>query len=386
MFRKPRLIAGVMSGTSADGVDVAICQLHATDHPEWGRLHSHSSHPYPAALKKHIHALRRDGNTTLADLAALTRDITIEHAHAVRLAAEDANLPLRQLDAIADHGQTLFHAPPLTSQVLDPSLLAWELGVAVVSDFRRADLAAGGQGAPLVPFADRRLFSHPGRTRALLNLGGIANVTVLPPGAGPLTPVHAFDIGPANCLSDHLARSHHPDGPGFDSGGAVAARGSADERMVAAFLSYPFFRAPAPKSTDGPEMVDAFIAVGAMKLSYENALATAAACTARAVFNAIELLEVDEVILSGGGLHNLAVIRELSRLLGEIPLRTTTELGVPSEAKEALAFALLGNATLDNMPSNVPSATGATSAVVLGSVTPRPLAVHATPNGATGLP
>lgn len=361
-----------MSGTSADGVDVALCRLHPASSPLWGELLAHSAHPYPPTLKRHIHAIRRDGNTTLAELAALTREITLEHAHAVRLAAQAANLPLHSLDAIADHGQTLFHAPPLTTQVLDPSLLAWELGVPVVFDFRRADCAAGGQGAPLVPYADRRLFTHPTQTRALLNLGGISNATLLPPRSSS-APVIAFDIGPANCLSDHLCRTHHPTGPGIDPGGAAGSRGQADEPVIAAFLRYAYFHKAPPKSTDGPEMITAFTAAGGMNLSYENALATAAQCAARAIFSALDTLGVDEVILSGGGTYNLTLIRALTQLFGSTPLRTTTELGVPSDAKEALAFALLGNATLDGEPSNVPSATGASDPVILGSITPAPL-------------
>lgn len=364
----PLLIAGVMSGTSADGIDVALCSLRPLSDPQWGELLLHHAVPYSPSVRERIHSLRRLGACTLAELAQLTHDLTLEHADAVKQCLEKANKSGSDLHAVADHGQTLFHAPPLTQQVLDPALLAWHIGAPVLSDFRRADLAAGGQGAPLVPYADLRLFASTEKRRALLNLGGIANITALVPGQPP----KAFDTGPANCLSDHLCRVADPTGPGHDLGGALARKGNPSEKVVAAFAKSDYFRKPPPKSTDGPEMIEAFRVSGGTLLPFEDALATAAECVARTVADALAAFDIDEVIASGGGLYNLALTSALTRALKDTPLLSTDQLGVPGQAKEAIAFALLAQATLLNRPANLPSCTGATRPVVLGSLTPRP--------------
>lgn len=372
-----RLIVGVMSGTSADGVDVAICRLpvRVEEKGSWGELLWHQAVPYSSDLRGHIHDIRRLGACTLAELAGLTRRITLEHAGAIWVALSNASITLGPDDAIADHGQTLFHAPPLTMQVLDPALLAWELSCQVVSDFRRADCAAGGQGAPLVPYADWRLFRSNEKGRALVNLGGIANVTLLLPGASP-TQLLAFDTGPANCLSDHLCRTHDPSGPGFDAAGALAAKGRADESVVARFLKSLYFGKLPPKSTDGPAMISLFEAAGGLNLGFHDALATAAECVARSVAEAIlsHGTHVDEVILSGGGVYHGPVVRRLTTQLEQAgaSVLSTDQLGVPSGAKEAIAFALLAQATLDGKPANMPSCTGAERGVVLGTLTPKP--------------
>lgn len=368
--RGPVRISGIMSGTSADGVDVAVCLLEHSAADHWGKLEAFTSVPYSPELRGHIHELRRLGACTLDELTGLTRRITLEHASAIDQALAEARFAPTDVALLADHGQTLFHAPPLTLQLLDPALLAVTTGIPVLSDFRRADCALGGQGAPLVPYADRRLFQHPSKTRALLNLGGIANLTlVAPPGSS--RPLTAFDVGPANCISDHLCRRHDPNGPGFDRGGHMAVKGRPNESVIAAFLSQPYFRAPTPKSTDGPAMIAAFEHAGGMRLSLHEALATAAECTARAITDAVQLLHPtpDELILSGGGAHNLAVTQALTRLLPEVHLMTTDQLGIPGSAKEAIAFALLGAAWLDGAAGNVPSCTGASRPALLGSLT-----------------
>lgn len=375
---EPRLAVGVMSGTSADGIDVAICRLLHSASPVWGELQFFHSAPYSPDLRAHIHELRRLGACTLQELTDLTRRLTLEHADAIRtaLGAARTEPPVLSADVgfVADHGQTVFHAPPLTLQLLDPALLAFELGIAVVSDFRRADLAAGGQGAPLVPYTDRRLFSHPTRARALLNLGGIANVTLLPPGDSPTPAPLAFDTGPANCLSDHLCRTLAPDTGGVDTGGRLALQGTPHEKVIAAFLASDYFRLTPPKATDGPAMIAAFERAGGTSLKLPDALATAAECVARSVADAVLRLTPcpDDLVLSGGGVFNSAVTRALARLLPDLTHLTTDQLGIPSQAKEAIAFALLGNALLDGVPGNLPTCTGASRPVLCGSVTPRP--------------
>ena len=375
-----RYIAGGMSGTSADGVDVAICAIDGRGYDMTARLVVHHHRPYNAELRRQIFAFRSGGagsvsQDTLRALAEMGREISLTYAAAVNEALAAAHMESKRLAAVAAHGQTLFHDPPNTIQWLDPALLAAEVGCAVVSDFRRADLAAGGQGAPLVPFADFILFRDATKNRVLLNIGGIANLTYLPAGAS-IDSLIAFDTGPGNCLSDQFIRNETSGEVAFDAGGERAMKGRVDEALANAALSHPFFLKPPPKSTDLPEMMDAFLLgykVKTIGLNTEDILATACFITARAILKAVESLgQVDEVVASGGGTENAAIMRNLERGLGDITVRRTDELGVPSQAKEAIAFALLGASTLDGVPSNVPSVTGAKRPVVLGSITPRP--------------
>src|SRR3954451_938424 len=208
-----RLIAGAMSGTSGDGVDVAIGRLTCRGTEIAAQLVIHHHLAYDPATRAALLAIRGSGAAMLSDLARLGREISLTYARAVNEALAASHLNAADLAAIAAHGQTLFHAPPTTIQWLDPAVIASEVGCAVVSDFRRADCAAGGQGAPLVPFADYVLFRSPTTDRCLLNLGGIANLTLLPAG-GDLSSLRAFDTGPANCICDHLMRTKDPNGPG----------------------------------------------------------------------------------------------------------------------------------------------------------------------------
>jgi anhydro-N-acetylmuramic acid kinase len=277
------------------------------------------------------------------------------------------------LTAVAAHGQTLFHDPPTTIQWLDPALVAAEVGCAVVSDFRRADCAAGGQGAPLVPLADYLLFRDPRKNRVLLNIGGIANLTYLRAGEG-IDKLIAFDTGPGNCVSDHLMRESDPSGIGWDENGRLAAAGKPVQTISAAVLSSNYFGKQPPKSTDGPAMIrlfeDAQRGIGRHLL--EDLLHTACLITADSILDSMRKFLrpfPDEIFVSGGGTANKTLMGMLGR---DVLVKTIDELGIPSAAKEAMAFALLGAATLDGVPGNVPAATGARRRVVLGAVTPRP--------------
>ena len=373
-----RLIAGAMSGTSADGVDVAVVRVTGRGEAMNAELLAHRHRPYPAGLRRLIFALRAgEAPVRLADVARCTRDVSLACADAVNDALAAANFPASDISAVAAHGQTLYHAPPDTIQLLDPALLAAETGCAVVSDFRRADCAAGGQGAPLVPFADYVLFRDPHKTRVLLNIGGIANLTYLRAGGG-MEDLVAFDTGPGNCVSDHLVRSARPDGPGVDLDGGLASRGELLVPLLQRALQHDYFSRPPPKSTDGPAMIDLFeTARGetARNAPLESLLQTACVLTTTTVTHAIRHFLhpfPHELIVSGGGVHNATLMALLRQSLGNLSLRTTDKLGVPADAKEAIAFALLAAATLDGVASNVPAATGARRRVVLGSITPRP--------------
>ena len=357
---RQRIIAGAMSGTSADGVDVAIVRIDDHGIAMKASVIRHHHHAYNNALRERVMAIRNSGESSLHEMASLTREISMAYADAIN-AAMNGDV----IDAIAAHGQTVFHSPPDTMQWLDPALLAARTNCAVVSDFRRADCAAGGQGAPLVPFADYILFRHPTRSRVLLNIGGIANLTFLPAG-GSIQTLIAFDTGPGNCISDFL----HPP---FDAGGATAACGKSIESVLQRSLSAEYFHRPPPKSTDGPAMIEWFPIDRESPL--EDRLHTACQLTAVTIAQAIRnhcRPRVDELIVSGGGTENKTLMRMLRHELGDLPVLTSDRLGVPSQAKEAIAFALLGAATLDRYPSNVPTCTGAAHAVVLGSITPNP--------------
>jgi anhydro-N-acetylmuramic acid kinase len=373
-----RLVIGAMSGTSADGVDAAVVRIDGRGVGMTASLVAHRHHPYEADLRHAIFRARADADPVrLGDLARMARRISLAYAGAARDAMTAAHTSAGDVAAIAAHGQTLFHDPPDAIQWLDPAVLAAETGCTVVSDFRRADCAAGGQGAPLVPFADYVLFRHPTRTRVLLNLGGIANLTHLRAG-GTIGDVVAFDTGPGNCVSDALVRAVDPTGPGVDVDGATAARGVPIHPLLQDSLADPYFAKPPPKSTDVPAMLGLFNAarqaVG-RNYPFEYLLRTACLLTATTVADAIRRFcdpFPDELIVSGGGVRNATLMELLRQPLGAIPVIPIDDLGFPSEAKEAVAFALLGAATLDGEPSNVPAATGAKHAAVLGSITPRP--------------
>jgi N-acetylmuramic acid 6-phosphate etherase len=397
MGQNVRIIAGAMSGTSADGVDVALVGITGCGLEMSAKLMAWHGRGFPPELREKISRIRRGQAMPIGALAEAGREISLCYAAAVNETLVMAGMRARDLAAVAAHGQTLYHDPPNTIQWLDPALLAAEVGSAVVSDFRRADCAAGGQGAPLVALADYLLFRHAKKNRALLNLGGIANLTYLRAGCG-IDRVIAFDTGPGNCLSDDLIRQSDPRGIGWDEGGRLAGMGSAVDAIVKHVLSSAYFTKPPPKSTDGPAMIKIFLeAQRGRRYRLEDLARTACQITADAIaesmrkflgampegsrvqgFKGSESVRnfigvmPEEIIVSGGGTLNKTMMDLIRRGLAGCEVRTIDELGIPSAAKEAMAFALLGAATLDGVPGNVPAATGASKAVVLGAVTPRP--------------
>lgn len=375
-----RIIAGAMSGTSADGVDVAIVAISGRGLEMSARLLHHESLSYEADLRKLIFSIRSQGSTDLGNLAKLGREISLVYANAVKTALSRSNLTPKDLACIAAHGQTLYHAPPDTIQWFDPALVAAEVGCPVISDFRRADCAAGGQGAPLVPFADYILFRHPTKNRILLNIGGIANITWLKAG-GSIEEVIAFDTGPGNCISDYLCQKHDPAGPGYDSNGKIASAGRSHSPTALAFARSGYVFAKPPKSTDGPAMIELFEQtkrIAGFEGSVDDEIATACDCCAQSVRMSLDLFcktspdSSIDLLVSGGGVKNQYLMGSLRSVCttGQIqvqPLEAKT-----SETREAVAFALLAAATLDGIPSNVPSVTGAKRGVILGSITPKP--------------
>ncbi|MGE5176903.1 MAG: anhydro-N-acetylmuramic acid kinase [Hyphomicrobiales bacterium] len=372
---------GIMTGTSADGVDAAAVTIERGFPPRRAVLEVLCSRPFPDEVREAILGAQ-EGTLPMRRLLALSVELS-------RVAAEVAQDAIRAAmwiappDVVGFHGQTVFHDPrgersgvALSAQIAEPTVIASEVGAPVVTNFRMADVLAGGEGAPLVPRFDWHQFASDDRDRVLLNLGGIANLTRVPPDAD-LDEVVAFDCGPGNMLLDALAASLLP-GERFDRDGKRAAAGRADVEVVRELLADPFFARRPPKSAGREEFGlayrDAFLE-RTPTLSTEDRLRTAVALTAGAVARAIALSGddlPDEVIVSGGGTRNATLLDAIQGALGDVPVVTSDALGVPSEAKEAMAFAFLAAETLAGRPGNVPSATGARKEVVLGSVTPPP--------------
>jgi len=387
------VVAGVMSGTSADGVDVAVCRVSpvAGGMPRVKVL-GHRSFAYDRKLRGAVLAAMDAKATSTAELARLSWRLGAVYAECVETAARELKL---KPQLVACHGQTIYHqaaavkylGEPLrcTWQIGEASLVAERLRVPVVSDFRPADMAAGGQGAPLVSMLDYCLFRHATKNRLLMNLGGIANVTALPAGCGA-GDVLAFDTGPANMIVDACMQRLYS--RRFDKDGAVAARGRVLKEVVAKLMAAPYFSALPPKSCGREEYGEAFVTrflamcdrLGARK---QDAIATATAFTAESVLDAYRrfcwphfgqrapLARATEVFVAGGGAHNAALMRELREGFAALGVKvaTTEAAGIAVEAKEAAAFALMGWLTWHGLPGNVPAATGAARAVVLGKVT-----------------
>lgn len=376
---RPRTVVGLMSGTSLDGVDAAIIEVDGGVPFRTLAVRAFYTRAYHDRERARLTDLMRP-DVPLPELVQANVWLGELFADAALQAITQAGMTPRQVDAIASHGQTVWHLPPsddtpgATMQIGEPCVIAERTGLLTVADFRPRDMAAGGHGAPLVPFADYHLFSSPDSAVAVQNIGGIGNVTWLKRG-GTLDDVIAFDTGPGNMVIDALVQRY---GRGtFDRDGAMAAAGRVDETLLASWLSHPYFSSPPPKTT-GRELFGAQYVVEVVqhaesrRLSPEDTVATATALTAESIARAYStwLPGVDVVILGGGGSYNLTLRRMLAERLPGVAVKMHEDYGISSEAKEAIAFALLGYATLCGVPANVPAATGARHPVVLGTIIP----------------
>jgi len=362
----PVLGVGLMSGTSLDGMDAALVRF---DGPGRVTLLGFVTRPYDAEERAAIEAAL--GPTTAQDLARLHARIGGWAAEAVQALLGREQVRPMDLGFIAFHGQTIWHEPPtVTWQLGEPALLAERFGVKVVSGFRGRDVAAGGQGAPLVPVADVLLFGaeHP---RVLLNLGGMANLTFVPHREDD-EGAFAFDTGPGMAVIDAIARLVQPGLP-YDVEGRLAAAGAVNQAALAELLANPFFQLAPPKST-GRELFGAeFAARLHRQVPGPDGVATAAALTVSSIVSAIGrwVPQAREVVVSGGGVHHPVLMERLGRELGPgTAIRRFDDLFFPGDAKEAVAFALLGYLTLHGQPGNLPAATGASGRRVLGMITP----------------
>jgi anhydro-N-acetylmuramic acid kinase len=364
------LAVGLMSGTSLDGVSAALVRLTA-DPPE-ARLIAFHQEAYAAAERGAIvDTIARGG---AKELALLHVALGERFAGATLSLLAGAKVSPRDLSFIASHGQTVWHEPgKATLQLGDPAVLAERLGVRVVSDFRGRDVAAGGQGAPLVPLVDVMLFGHPERGRLLLNLGGMANVTWVPR-RGETGGALAFDTGPGVAVIDAVTRRIDPDAA-YDLDGEHARHGRVAPKALAVLIADPYFELPPPKST-GRERFGIAFADRVIELAGagNDAVATATALTVESVARALErwtpAAPGDELVISGGGARNPALVEQLAARVQPRPLRSFDQLFFDGEAKEAVAFAFLGLQTLLGRPGNLPGATGARGPRVLGHVTP----------------
>lgn len=365
------LYIGLMSGTSMDGVDAVLVDLAGRP-----RLLAAASISYPPALRKRLSELAQGTSDELAKMARLDAELGEIFAQAAIAVMEEGKVRPRQVIAIGSHGQTIRHYPeppaPSSLQIGDPNVIATLTGVTTVADLRRRDMAVGGQGAPLAPIFHELAFRVHGRNRVVLNIGGIANVTILP--GNEALPVTGFDTGPGNTLMDRWAEKHlkRP----MDEDGHWAASGQIDERLLERMLRDPWFALPPPKSTGtsyfSPAWLDRQLDREKRRLIRKNVQTTLCELTARSIAEAIAKYAPDtaEVLVCGGGAYNLALMFRLQVLLGGIAVKSTEDYGIAPMRIEAMTFAWLARQTLANRPGNLPSVTGAQRAVVLEGIYP----------------
>jgi anhydro-N-acetylmuramic acid kinase len=376
-------VVGLMSGTSADGVDAAVIDIDK----RVVRLLAFDVYPYPPALRRQILRLFQPESVRLVDICHYNFVLGEVFADAVAKLCRDSGIALRSVDLVGSHGQTIYHNPRgrrygrnrirSTLQIGESSVIAQRTSITTVADFRPRDMAASGQGAPLVPYADYILFRHRSLSRAVQNIGGIANVTYLPQDCGQRDIV-AFDTGPGNMVIDRIVSlvtsgKHH-----YDHNGEIALEGAPDEALLNEMLHNPFLRRRPPKSTGredfGWPYADNLYREAVKRGSAAaDIVATATAFTASSIARAYHrfLPSIpDEVILCGGGAHNSALLKMLQQELQGAKILLTDEFGISVDAKEAVSFAILAWATIKGLANNVPRATGADEPVVLGKIVP----------------
>ena len=388
-WKESRRILGLISGTSADGVSAVATEVTGSGLDTDIEILGFRIYPYPSELREAVFELFSPETSTVDKICEMNFILGEFFAESATKLVEESGLALEEIDLIGSHGQTIHHLPELreafgycsrsTLQIGEPAIIAHRTGVPTVADFRKADVAAGGEGAPLTPYLDFILHRHPNRSRVLQNIGGIANLTFLPAGAS-VDEVVAFDTGPGNMVIDAVVKRLSQGSAAFDEDGEIASRGEADWDLLKTLLAHPYFHRNPPKTTGREEFGEAyasrFIEEGERKgLGFEDLVATATALTVESIARAYgDLLPpgriIDEVYVSGGGAKNRFLMESLASRLGQTPVRENDLLGVPGEAKEAVLMAVLANEFAMSSPANLPRATGAKRAVVLGVLFP----------------
>jgi len=385
LSKQERTVIGLMSGTSADGVTAALTKISGNYTDTKLRVVSHEIYPYEAELRRRIFAIFEPETGKVDEICQLNFEIGEAFASAAFSICRRAGVSVSEVDLIGSHGQTIYHIPRprekgdvrSTLQIGEPAVIAERTGIVTVADFRKMDVAAGGEGAPLVPYVDYILFGKRKEGIALQNIGGIANVTYIPPKADEKD-VIAFDNGPGNMVVDMLVQLYTKSELSYDRDGSIALSGRADARLLEELLNMKFFKMGVPKST-GRELFGRKFAISlkrkadSMGMRFEDAVATATALTVESIVRSYDDFirpsgKIEEVFVAGGGMRNKAMMSWLQERLGETPVRPFGVLGVPSDAREAAYFAVLANEFIHGNCSNLPSATGARRRAVLGSL------------------
>ena len=377
------LALGIMSGTSADGIDVALVRITGRT----AALENFAAFPFPRRVQTAILKLAEGCPVNTEEIGQLNFLLGEVFAEAALAACKKFRVSPKQIGVIGSHGQTVFHAgtpSPFngrriasTLQIGEPSVIAVRTGITTVGDFRPADIAAGGQGAPLVPFVDYMLYRHPRIGRVALNIGGIANVTVIPAGA-TLADVFAFDTGPGNMVIDALMRHFAGGRRTFDRNAEMAMRGKLLTGLLRTLVADKYFSKHPPKTTGREQYGESYLRAILAHPDVRGAkpadvIRTATILTALSIVDAFHRFispkaRIEELVISGGGAHNPLLVAQIETGLAKVKVRNAGELGVSADAKEAFAFALLAWETLRKQPANVPGATGAKKPVVLGKV------------------
>jgi anhydro-N-acetylmuramic acid kinase len=391
MATKPMLVLGLMSGTSADGIDVALARISGAPPRLHAEILGHTSSKFPAALRKEILRVAEQHPITAGELSQLNFRLGEVFAEAALAACRKFRISPKRIALIGSHGQTIFHqgkaAPYLgratasTLQIGEPSVIAARTGITTVGDFRPADVALGGQGAPLVPYADYLLYRHEKLGRVSLNLGGIANITVIPAAAKP-EQIFAFDSGPANMLIDALVAHFSHGRQRFDKGARIAQTGRSVPALLNELMRDPYLRMAPPKST-GREYYGHAYLKKVLALGKKHGAEPADLIRAATIFTALSVVDalnrfvlpkskIRQLIVSGGGAKNPLLLVQLSAALNGAEILSSSNFGIPEDAKEAFAFSLLAYETFHNRPSNLPRATGARGPAILGKISYAP--------------
>ncbi len=384
-----RNVIGLMSGTSFDGIDACLVKITGNGLSTETEIIEFETYPYKEEIRELIFDASKEQTGRVDKICQLNFTLGKLFADAAGQIAEKSSIPISDIDIIGSHGQTIYHISSLkekadkdvrsTLQIAEPSVIAQETGVTTVADFRTRDIAAGGEGAPLVPYADFILFGKDGIGRAVQNIGGIANVTFLPAGCS-INEIIAFDNGPGNMIIDRFAEIITEGKLKYDKDGELASKGKLNQDLLERLCSHPYLSIPPPKSTGREDFGIQFSDNLYEELKRDNVdfldtITTVTVFTAKSISDSYRKYiqpsyKLSEVVMSGGGVYNPILFQFLKEYLENINIRKVEEFGIPSDAKEALAFAILANETICGYPGNVPSATGARERVVLGKIIP----------------
>jgi anhydro-N-acetylmuramic acid kinase len=387
MKSHPLLILGIMSGTSADAIDIALTRISGAPPKLDAQLLNHTSISFPPPVRREILRAAEQQPSTAGQLSQLNFRLGEIFAEAVLTACKRFRITTKKIALIGSHGQTIFHqgnAVPFlgrltasTLQIGEPSIIAARTGITTIADFRPADIAEGGQGAPLVPYADYLLYRHPNLGRVSLNLGGIANITVLSSAAKP-SQIFAFDTGPANMLIDALVTHFSHNRRRYDKDAATARSGRPIPALVDELMRDPYLKLEPPKST-GREYYGRVYLQNLLAAGHRHKAKPADLIRATTIFTALSVVDalhrfvlpkhkIDQLIVSGGGARNPLIVAQLAAAMPRMEIIPSAQLGVPEDAKEAFAFALMAYETFHQRPANLPSATGALRPAILGKI------------------